>query len=320
MGAQDFSGATGAPVETSPLSQSVPQPGTGTSDDMEQRPMSKGSTAPSTTLASEGPSRHNTLKKKNSVKRQSSLKRSGSKKSLRSAKSVTIDPDALDPGFNNVFHTPVPTHGTPTDILANRFQGESFAASSISAALNITTAWRKLLKDIITYFGEVQASYEHRSKALVKVSNTINNLSAPSLFITDGGLNDANRILRDYHKHTVIEAAKARDIEHDVITQLTGLRADLAQKIKEIKSLSGDFKNSVDKEKEGTRKAVATYLEAVDMMDSDPHGAVGKVDPYIVRLSVERQIERQIDEENYLHRVSENQPIRHLVLIRIGVS
>ncbi|KAJ9647009.1 phosphatidylinositol 4,5-bisphosphate-binding protein [Coniosporium tulheliwenetii] len=285
MDAQDFGGGTGAPVESSPLSQSVQQPGTGTLDDMEQRPTSKGSTAPSTTLASEGPSRHNTLKKKNSVKRQSSLKRSGSKKSLRSAKSVTIDPDALDPGFNNVFHTPVPTHGTPTDILANRFQ-----------------AWRKLLKDIITYFGEVQASYEHRSKALVKVSNTINNLNAPSLFITDGGLNDANRILRDYHKHTVIEAAKARDIEHDVITQLTGLRADLAQKIKEIKSLSGDFKNSVDKEKEGTRKAVAAYLEAVDFMDSDPHGAVGKVDPYIVRLSVERQIERQIDEENYLHR------------------
>ena len=167
------------------------------------------------------------------------------------------------------------------------------------------TAWRKFLKDLITYFREVSSSYEHRAKSLLKVSNVINNTNAPaSLLSGNGGLNDANRFLRDFHKQSIVEANKARDIEADVINQLSGLRADLAQKIKEIKSLSGDFKNNVEKEKENTRKCVTALEEALAVVDSDPSAIAGKGDPYVVRLGVERQVERQIDEENYLHRVS----------------
>jgi hypothetical protein len=165
------------------------------------------------------------------------------------------------------------------------------------------TAWRKFLKDLITYFREVSSSYEHRAKSLLKVSNVINNTNAPTALLVDGGLNDANRILRDFHKQAIVEANKARDIESDVINQLSGLRADLAQKIKEIKSLSGDFKNNVEKEKETTRKCVTALEEALALVDSDPNAVAGKGDPYVVRLGVERQVERQIDEENYLHRV-----------------
>ncbi|KAI9697848.1 MAG: hypothetical protein M1820_007635 [Bogoriella megaspora] len=232
------------------------------------------------------PSRSGTLKKKNSVKRASSLKRSGSRRSVKAGSIKGLgDGTAIDSDFNSVFHTPIPTSGTPTDILANRFQ-----------------AWRKLLKDLIAYFREIQASYEQRSKVLLKVSNIINNTNAPSLFMTDGGLNDATRILRDHHKHAVTEANKARDIENDVITQLSGLRSDLNQKIKEIKSLSGDFKNSVEKERDGTRKAVNALEDALASVDTDPSSSSGKGDPYVVRLAVDRQVEKQIDEENYLHR------------------
>lgn len=138
----------------------------------------------------------------------------------------------------------------------------------------------------------------------MKVSNVISNTSHPSVFITDGGLADATRILSDYHKHSLAEANKSRDIEADVIAALTGLRSDLGQKIKEIKSLSGDFKNTVDREKEGTRKAIDALAEALQHVDHDAGDEKGRHDPFIVRLGVERQIERQIDEENYLHRVS----------------
>lgn len=146
------------------------------------------------------------------------------------------------------------------------------------------------------------ASYEQRAKSLLKVSNVINNTNAPAALLTEGGLNDANRFLRDFHKQAIVEANKARDIEADVINQLNGLRGDLAQKIKEIKSLSGDFKNNVEKEKEATKKCVAALEEALAVVDSDPAAVAGKGDPYVVRLGVERQVERQIDEENYLHR------------------
>lgn len=71
------------------------------------------------------PSRSGTLKKKGSVKRSGSLKRSGSRKSLHagSIRGVTIDDQ--EHGYDredSVFYTPVPTKGSPTEVLADRFQ------------------------------------------------------------------------------------------------------------------------------------------------------------------------------------------------------
>jgi len=227
-------------------------------------------------------SRGGTLKKKASVSRKSSIGRSGNRRSLAAGSIAGVGTPGAHDDYNSALSTPIPTHGSPTDILANRFQ-----------------AWRTLLKSLITYFHEIQSSYDSRSKALLKVSNVLSNFSHPSVFITDGGLADASRILGDYHKHSVAESNKSSDIEKDVIAALTGLRSDLAQKIKEIKSLNGDFKNSVDKEKDATRKAVDALAEALQHAD---HGDNSKTDPFIVRLGVDRMVEKQIDEENYLHR------------------
>ncbi|KAF2685799.1 hypothetical protein K458DRAFT_442143 [Lentithecium fluviatile CBS 122367] len=308
--AADFAATPANPAEASPLSQSLSRHestrlgrfeenfdartrgssvldgggGGGGDGDLPERAPSRASTF----NQGAAPSRSGTLKKRNSVKRTGSLKRSGSRRSLHagSIRGVSIDDDERGSSrHNSVFYTPVPTSGSPTEILANRFQ-----------------AWRKLLKDLIAYFREVATSYEHRSKALLKVSNVINNTNTPPVFLIEGGLNDANRILRDYHKQAVSESTKAKEIEHEVINQLSGLRADLAQKIKEIKSLSGDFKNAVEKEKETTRKCVVALEESLSLVDSDSAAIAGKGDPFVVRLGVDRQVERQIDEENYLHR------------------
>lgn len=109
--------------------------------------------------------------------------------------------------------------------------------------------------------------------------------------------------MRDYNKLAFQESNKAREIEEDVILALTGLRSDLHQKIKEIKNLSGDFKNAVDREMAATRKAVDNLQEVLGQTELDPSLTTGKQDPYLLRLAVDRQLERQIDEENYLHQV-----------------
>lgn len=166
------------------------------------------------------------------------------------------------------------------------------------------TAWRKVLKDLITYFREIQASYDHRAKNLLKISNVVNNTTAPNVFLESGGIDDALQVLRGYHKNAIAEANKAKDIENDVVLALVGLRSDLQQKIKEIKNLSGDFKNSVDKEMESTRRAVNNLQDALGQADVDPTATTGKQDPYLLKLAVDRQVEKQIDEENYLHQVS----------------
>ena len=160
------------------------------------------------------------------------------------------------------------------------------------------------MKDLITYFREIQSHYEQRSKSLVKLANVANNITTPPQLLKSGGIDDALQFLRNYHKAAIQEANKAKEIEEDVILALTGLRSDLQQKIKEIKHLSGDFKNSVSREMDGTAKAVRALADVLDKTDVDSSSTTGKQDPFLMRLAVDRQVERQIDEENYLHQVS----------------
>ncbi|KAL9625053.1 MAG: hypothetical protein Q9160_000782 [Pyrenula sp. 1 TL-2023] len=296
----DFAHSQGAPMESSPLGQTAAfNDGTelsyrdtssitdgGTESGLRR---SNSQMSQSQTLL---PSRGGTLKKKASLKRSGSLKRSSSRRSSRagSVRSLNLgEKEKYNPAeaeeINSAFFSPVPTSGSPTELLANRFQ-----------------AWRKVLKDIITYFREVQKSYDVRSKSLLSASNLVNNTTIPSNFLTSGGLGEATRILKDFHRQALTESNKAKDMEQEVIVQLTGLRSDLQQKIKEIKSLSGDFKNSVDRELDGTKKAVNHLQEALGLVDNDASATSGKGDPFIVKLGVERQVEKQIEEENYLHR------------------
>ncbi|RYC57181.1 hypothetical protein CHU98_g9028 [Xylaria longipes] len=231
-------------------------------------------------------SRGNTLKKKNSLRRSASLKRSSSRRSMKagSVRSLALQSSHQPDEIHSAFYCPVPTSGTPTEVLAQRFQ-----------------SWRKILKDLIAYFREIQNHYEHRSKSLLKLANVCNNISTPPGFLASEGLDDALQILRTYHKTAITEANKAREIEGDVILALTGLRNDLNQKMKEIKSLSGDFKNSVEKEMDGTRRVVKALQDVLGQNELDPAMTTGKQDPYLLRLAVDRQVERQLDEENYLH-------------------
>ncbi|KAI1371016.1 hypothetical protein F4677DRAFT_457463 [Hypoxylon crocopeplum] len=232
-------------------------------------------------------SRGNTLKKKNSLRRSGSLKRSSSRRSMKagSVRSLALQSSHDSDEIHSAFYCPVPTSGNPTEILSNRFQ-----------------AWRKVLKDLIAYFREIQSHYEHRSKSLLKLANVLNNTATPPGFLASGGLDDALQILRNYHRNAITEANKAREIEEDVILALTGLRSDLNQKIKEIRSLSSDFKNSVEKEMDGTRRAVNALQEVLGQSELDSSMTTGKQDPYLLRLAVDRQVERQLDEENYLHK------------------
>jgi ribosomal protein L9 len=171
------------------------------------------------------------------------------------------------------------------------------------------------------YFRDVQKSYEGRAKSLQSASNAINNAAMPPGFLTSGGLGDAITILKDYNRQSLSEGNKAREIETEIISQLTGLRSDLQQKIKEIKSLSGDFKSGVDKEQEGTKRAVRALQEALGSVDHDSAASSGKGDPFIVKMGVDRQVERQIEEENYLHRVSSCLwPLSTERLILLGIS
>ena len=74
-------------------------------------------------------SQSGTLKKKASVSRTGSMKRSGSRKSsyagsVRSLKLGEKEKYGETDESNSVFYCPIPTQGNPTELLANRFQGQ----------------------------------------------------------------------------------------------------------------------------------------------------------------------------------------------------
>lgn len=165
------------------------------------------------------------------------------------------------------------------------------------------SAWRKLLKDLIVYFQEIRMSYDARAKATQRMSNIINATNGPPELLREGGISEAIGTLRNFHRIALAEATRAKDIEEDVITQLNGLRNDLNQKIKEIRGLSGDFRSNVDKERETTRRMVESLKGSCAHLAGSSAGALGKNDPYIIRLGVERQVSKQMHEETYLHQV-----------------
>ena len=72
------------------------------------------------------PQRNNTLRKKPSMRRSGSLRRSSSRRSNKagSVRSLALQSTSEPDGLHSAFYCPVPTSGTPTDVLANRFQSK----------------------------------------------------------------------------------------------------------------------------------------------------------------------------------------------------
>jgi len=89
------------------------------------------------------PSRGGTLKKRQSLKKKSSLRRSASGKQSRpgSIRSLDGEKEVYNGDYaelNNAFFTPVPTTGSPTEILADRFQGMSDVCPHRSRSADLT--------------------------------------------------------------------------------------------------------------------------------------------------------------------------------------
>lgn len=81
-----------------------------------------------TAAAADTPQRCNTLRKRGSVRAARANSRSGSRSRSRSRsragsiRSVQMDSEGYV-NKNSIFYTPVPTKGSPTEILVNRFNG-----------------------------------------------------------------------------------------------------------------------------------------------------------------------------------------------------
>jgi hypothetical protein len=130
---------------------------------------------------------------------------------------------------------------------------------------------------------------------------------ANEFFITSGGVQDIGLALKERAKSQMIATSDmSRKILLHIVPPLEKLRSDLQLKIKEIKGLSGDFKNSVGKEQDQTRRGLQALSESLTSASERPGDIAAKNDPHLVKMSFERQLRHHLQEENFLHQAHRN--------------
>ena len=130
---------------------------------------------------------------------------------------------------------------------------------------------------------------------------------ADEFFLESGGIQDIGLAIKERAKAQVVASSdNSRKILAHIVPPLEKLRSDLQLKIKEIKGLSGDFKNSVPKEQDHTRRQLQALSESLTSASERPSEIAPKNDPHLVKMSFERQLRHHLQEENFLHQAHKN--------------
>lgn len=202
----------------------------------------------------------------------------------------------------------LPVNAQPTEILAQRF-----------------ATWRKIIRAINVYLREVASVQDEVVRQNIRLGHAMNipffenGTSDPSwgdrhkhgefldredtMFLPYGNssLSDLPGNIIAFHRAQAAAASRtSKELSHHVIPRLEDLRRDLLVKIKEIKNLSGDFKNSVAKEQEATANQYNAYANAIGILGKNSSLLPPKQDPYLLKSTLDGQINRQVNEENYL--------------------
>lgn len=168
-----------------------------------------------------------------------------------------------------------------------------------------------MVKEFINYFKLVASLEEARSRSIAKLNNSLTipfrDNNADEFFITSGGVQDIGVALKERAKAQMVATSdNSKRILAHIVPPLEKLRSDLQLKIKEIKGLSGDFKNSVGKEQEHTRRHLQALSESLTAASQRPSEISPKNDPHLVKLAFERQLRHHLQEENFLHQAHRN--------------
>ncbi|QLG72515.1 hypothetical protein HG535_0D02230 [Zygotorulaspora mrakii] len=198
----------------------------------------------------------------------------------------------------------MPTSAQPTEILANRF-----------------SAWRNIIKSIIIYLTETASIQDEIVRQQLRLTHAIQfpffvieNQHQPTtseekasqkffLPLGNGSIQDLPTILNQYHGSLASHASRAsKELTNDVIPRLEDLRRDLLVKMKEIKSLQSDFKNNCGRELQQTKQDMKHFLESIE----EATFGTAKQDPYLTKIILDKQIRKQLTEENFVHEAFDN--------------
>lgn len=220
----------------------------------------------------------------------------------------------------------LPTNGQPTEVLAFRFASwrkiiralniylKEFASvqdevyrqnARLAHSVNFPFFQYGTTSESNAAAAAADASKEFERQSLVYHTSNMNPEDEQTCrnFLPYGSnsLADLPATLLVYH-NTQAEAAHraSKELVYNVIPRLEDLRRDLLVKIKEIKNLASDFKNSVNKEQVASHRELNAFVGSIEMLVDNSSALNAKNDPYLLKQSVGKQLARQINEENYL--------------------
>ncbi|GAA5993828.1 hypothetical protein JCM5350_006510 [Sporobolomyces pararoseus] len=175
----------------------------------------------------------------------------------------------------------------PSDILIERF-----------------SAWKRLVKNLITYFEGIADIESNTAKELAKLGGVIQvPFREGNQFLGEGGVQDIfygvrerTRLIADHH------ANLAKTVEGSIVQHLQKLRTELKAHIKNIQQDTGKLAASVAKEREISTKMITDLARSITMLKNTPMGVHAKEDPWYTNSLVARQLQKQVHEENALQK------------------
>jgi len=175
----------------------------------------------------------------------------------------------------------------PSDILIERF-----------------TAWKQIVKMLISYFEGVADIEANTSKELTKLGAVIQVPFRPgNQFLGEGGMQDVFYTIRD--KTRLIadsHSSLARTIESSIVQHLQKLRAEIKAHLKNVQNDTGKLAASVAREREMSTKSISDLARAISAVNHTPMQVGAKEDPFAVNMAVMKQLQKQVAEENALQK------------------
>ena len=171
-----------------------------------------------------------------------------------------------------------------------------------NAHLYVTTYVRLLIRP--AYFEGVADIEANTSKELTKLGAVIQVPFRPgNQFLGEGGMQDVFYTIRD--KTRVIadsHSSLARTIESSIVQHLQKLRQEIKAHLKNVQNDTGKLAASVAKERELSTKAISDLARAISAVNHTPMSVSAKEDPFAVNMAVNKQLQRQVQEENALQK------------------
>ncbi|KAG4303594.1 hypothetical protein PCK1_000112 [Pneumocystis canis] len=166
----------------------------------------------------------------------------------------------------------------------------------------VRLAWKCLLKELVVYFKAVISIQETKIGEFRKLENLLNvSFSEDNFFFQDGGVKEVEKVFCEWNQKYATQLSVVLDsMSSDIILRLEKTIIMLKESIKNILKMSVRFRNNLSKEADASKKLLEIYKKSLLNWEFSSEKIIPKADPYILRLSLERQIEKMLSEENML--------------------